>query len=698
MRGTFSDKLNQHKNNQCIYKCKNKTLESIGLAPAVFTVITLLFLTACGGSGGGGSSSAPAGQRGEVIIDPRDYDGDGLEDAIDLDYDGDFLIEIYTARDLDEIRNYLSRSDNVNASLRDCGSLTSFINCQGYELMADISLAEYENWIPLGYCDSNDLCPLYFDGIFEGNGHSISDLRINLIAEEFNQQHLIGPDPILSGVGLFGAATSRSFFRNLSIKNADVRSDIGNVGTLVGNMDPELAYAGVRHQVANISITDAYVQGDGFVGGLFGYYNNGTIDNIVLDDITVVSGENRLGGLVGKIDYSSLDNIALTNINILGRSIIGGLAGQATYTKINNIVSLATEISGTNELGGLVGEVGFYSAISNASILDASMIGDNRLGGAVGQIDGNSLLSDISVANSSMIGSSNLGGIGGNAFRVSAFDLHSTSNYISGKEGLGGVWGRSANAIIKDTSASNNFLQARQQYVGGLVGYHSNTELFDSYSWNNSINGDKNVGGLIGYASQSNIERSYVYSNLVNASDKLGGLLGYSLGTIIKDTYVQSTKLHLHDAMRSAAYIGGIIGFIYDTTRDSRIESSYVMLDDLEYSTTNDTNIYYGGLIGFISAGDNPEVTDSYWGLETLINGSGGNFIQNALFQDASLTRQQFRYAADYIAGFQSWTDSRCPDDGEGTDVPVWNFGTFDDHPVFNCRTGSSGYHRAHPR
>ena len=101
------------------------------------------------------------GGTGNIVISfMPDSDGDGVEDNLDVDEDGDGLIELRTAAQLDMVRNNLfgtgldaDNSDgDVNAGGNDmgCGGAVSITACNGYELVADIDLAGYDNWDPIG--------------------------------------------------------------------------------------------------------------------------------------------------------------------------------------------------------------------------------------------------------------------------------------------------------------------------------------------------------------------------------------------------------------------------------------------------------------------------------------------------------------------------------------------------------------------
>ena len=126
------------------------------------------------------------------LIDLPEYeeDNDGVDQAVDIDKDGDGLIEICDLEGLNEIRYVLnglgyrtSQTDTINRAGCPSGG-----NCRGFELTRDLSFtddASYRTvantatytvgsgWAPIGTLANQ------FNTKFEGNGHTISNLTIN---------------------------------------------------------------------------------------------------------------------------------------------------------------------------------------------------------------------------------------------------------------------------------------------------------------------------------------------------------------------------------------------------------------------------------------------------------------------------------------------------------------------------------------
>ena len=207
-----------------------------------------------------------------------DIDEDGTLNNIDVDDDGDGLIELRTAAQLDMVRYSLdgsgldadnSDSDNTTGgNAMGCGNAVSITTCNGYELVADIDLAAgYDNWDPIGRESSA------FKTIFEGNDYKINNFKIQI-------------DSARDGWGLFGHINSATI-RNVHLRDVNITLSINN--TLLGNINteyPELIgnpnYVGglvgsmASSLIINSSAAGPLVAGTIYVGGLVGWGEGGS--------------------------------------------------------------------------------------------------------------------------------------------------------------------------------------------------------------------------------------------------------------------------------------------------------------------------------------------------------------------------------------------------------------------------------------
>lgn len=188
---------------------------------------------------------------------------------------------------------------------------------EGYtiRLMKDLDLSGYK-WDPIGHYTERSITEAtsLFKGTFEGNGHTVSNMNIQILSVN-DANHAFG---------LFGGVLNGSV-KNLSLTNAVV--EIGNseksiyAGTVAG------FFAG--SQVSNITVTSASVKATGnnsvHAGGVSGcVFNSGTLttsslNNIFSSDITlstITSDEKYRGGITGFANesYAKFNNCYAQNI------------------------------------------------------------------------------------------------------------------------------------------------------------------------------------------------------------------------------------------------------------------------------------------------------------------------------------------------------------------------------------------------
>ncbi len=255
----------------------------------------------------------------------------------DIDEDNDGLIDISSIDDLNAIRYQLDGS-GYKAS-RDDIIITQGCprtGCMGYELMQDLDLTDdvrFANWQPIGSIASNsdaDECNhpsnRCFSGIFNGNNHTISNLRINRSDTD--------------NIGLFVALANGAQVMNVNLANVEVMGRNG-VGTLA-------AYNAGR---IDNSYADGMVVGEHDVGGLVAY-NTGRISNSYA--YGVISGERSVGGLVARNESGGMIANSYSLSRVSGDNGIGGLVGLNFGSIANTYASGSVE--GVKLIGGLVGE------------------------------------------------------------------------------------------------------------------------------------------------------------------------------------------------------------------------------------------------------------------------------------------------------------------------------------------------------
>lgn len=163
---------------------------------------------------------------------------------------------------------------------------------------ADIDMAEVQNFEPIGIATSSTFC-----GIYDGNGHSISNLTVN---RRDNQN-----------TGLFGIMGKQAALLNLTFINPTLSSTKTYTGTAAAQS------AGI---IRNVKVQGADISGStSYVGGVVGS-STGIIDNVWCSGS--VSANSFLGGIVGASNGHIYNAYSEADITLkLKSGIVGGIAG-----------------------------------------------------------------------------------------------------------------------------------------------------------------------------------------------------------------------------------------------------------------------------------------------------------------------------------------------------------------------------------
>ena len=315
-----------------------------------------------------------------VLVNP-DYDGDGKNNFVDVDADGDGLIEIATAQQFNQSRHNLQGSNFTRSAggvgdANGCGNGTmegeDVTACNGYELIADIYLAAYVSWEPIGRCMNYDpdafMCTPateFLNAIFDGNNRTINDLTITNHDGSYD-----------NASGLFGAISSTSVLRNIHIRSANLIGGGLNVGLLVGYAKGAM--------IINSSAEGAVTASGDNVGGLVGFGDNAEITSSYAAGGAVSGGDN-VGGLVGGGFDSTITSSYAAGGNVSGGDNIGGLIGLGRSSIITSSYAAGGSVSGGDEVGGLVGDgFGGSTIITSSYAAGGAVSGTGDVGGLVG--------------------------------------------------------------------------------------------------------------------------------------------------------------------------------------------------------------------------------------------------------------------------------------------------------------------------
>ena len=394
-----------------------------------------------------------------------------------VDKDSDGLIEIDSIEKLRAINYQLDGS-----GYRAGGTFPKIMlgcpptGCIGYELTQDLSLAEDNNWLPISY----------FNATFEGNGNTISNLKINR--------------PNTNHVGLFGAVLYQSRITNIGLLNVNVRGD-NYVGGLVSFSDGNIIN----------SYATGTIMGHSRVGGLVGDSDGKIIDSHATGEVK--GGLRKIGGLVGDNNGEIMNSYAISAVT--GRYYsTGGLVGDNTGKIMN---SYATGAVTGRIVGGLVGDNTGKIMNSYATV---AVKGNSYVGGLVGFNRKDSSITN-SYATGAVKGNWDVGGLVGNNWKDSSITNSYATGTVRGNSNVGGLVGDNDGKIM--SSYATGAVEGNS-YVGGLAGLNrSGSSITNSYA-TGAVTGNTFVGGLVGYNYSGSIKNSYWDKQASRRGSSRGGI------------------------------------------------------------------------------------------------------------------------------------------------------------------------------
>ena len=329
--------------------------------------------------------------------------------------------------DLNKVRDWTSEGKVVNVIVMndiDCGN------------------AEFK---PIGQSESKA-----FEGVFDGNGKTISKMKIVHNAEYSG----FGNDD--SYAGFFGVIGQQGVVKNVTIDNSTVTAESQYAGAVVG-----LNYGVVENAKTTASVKvnstedpDEY----GGVGGIAGR-NGGYGTMTGCENHATVSGANMAGGIAGANTGAISNSI---NYGAVSGKTAGGIVGNTHYRNVeSNFTHVPGRIAVCQNLGSVTGKK--YAG---------GIVGYNRDGSI------NNCRNDGSVAatNTAWNATSIAGGVVGYSYfdddsryksgnyTAQVLNSFSTTNSITGKV-VGGVVGK----VENDNSKHSEYSKVENCYYDSLV-------------------------------------------------------------------------------------------------------------------------------------------------------------------------------------------------------------------------------------
>ena len=245
--------------------------------------------------------------------------------------------EIKTAEHLAWYRDYVNGDNGIcGHHYEACAKLMDDIDMSPICHPADESKNLNKcSWKPIAYNDA-------WGGIFDGQGHTISNLYIN------NNDQC---------TGFFGAINSyssqRSIIKNIIFENVQVYYNAVNYSS-----QPVGVLASSCHcaDISNVQINSGYVKGMSRLGGVIGYAGDCSLTSC--QNKAEITGVDFVGGIIGWCENSQIKK-CINYGNITAHSESGGLFGKI-YSTTNNQISYCANygnIQGDFCVGGIMGNV-----------------------------------------------------------------------------------------------------------------------------------------------------------------------------------------------------------------------------------------------------------------------------------------------------------------------------------------------------
>ncbi len=206
-----------------------------------------------------------------------------------------------------------------------------------FKLIADIDLSGFvgSEFNMIGYYISY-YNRKAFSGVFDGNGHTISNFTYNTGSED--------------KVGIFVYLDGSGKVRNVVL------------------LDPNVTYTG----------TSSYC----LTGSLVSYMRGGTVENCCIKGGSV-SGRDNVGGIVGFMFAGQATRCWTESVKVRGRYYVGGLAGGTYWDATVSECYANCDVQGSSWIGGCIGDNGGWVLNSYA---DGRVAGSSNVGGFMGGI------------------------------------------------------------------------------------------------------------------------------------------------------------------------------------------------------------------------------------------------------------------------------------------------------------------------
>ena len=460
---------------------------------------------------------------------------------------------IYSGDEGTESKPYQIKTiDDLNKLAEDVNSGTEYANTF-FLLANDISYAHTTEWDDATSTENNytaigfydDIHDYNFRGTFDGDGHTISGIRIHKAGTALTDRYL----------GLFGQLGAEGFVKNLAIADARITgfACLGSiVGYCLGTIENCTALATV-----SVSPNGVYEEDESEdFGGIAGF-NDGSIIGCT-SSATVAIGDDaeyceNIGCIVG---FSQGDGF-ISNCTSSGTITIGEGANECTY------------------IGGIVGFSFGKNSISNCSSSTTITIGDNAIKClSIGGIAGYCLKAMTNCSSSVTIT------VGDNA---------NSCGYFGGIAGMS--QGNTSNCVVSSAQISIGSNPTKCKVFGGIVGQNYIGSLTGNLADHVTISGQNYIGAILGFDKEDygTFTNNYYSGCTVNGTPTASGVGFNGADLEENDGAVPATILSDEEASLPALSEGDKVAF----RREFMGGKAATVVFPFDYTTSAGEGTYY---------------------------------------------------------------------------------------------------------
>lgn len=235
-----------------------------------------------------------------------------------------------------------------------------------FKMTSDIDMAGVTDFIGIGTADwpnTGSSSAYYFDGIWDGGGHSIKNLTINGVTfTDAGLAQTSAKNASRNYVGFFGTLGEYAVVKNLHLDASCSISGWSNVGGIAGYLKAKAKTTSGNHQgdlsgtqIINCSNAGTVTGYNQYVGGIAGYASRANAKDVTgkiivkgcINTGKVITNYGVVGGVIGYASYSDIeecvnlgevrgDFINASRAETSARTLIGGIVGNSNYSNLSN--------------------------------------------------------------------------------------------------------------------------------------------------------------------------------------------------------------------------------------------------------------------------------------------------------------------------------------------------------------------------